>query len=145
MGRVGCGGAVITRYMKPRHTGKSQMGVQKRPQGQQSEQDSQQQASHTAIEGEIGHGLIVRSPRHLCEARSWGWANTASMGYWAPHHGLGDLIAQALRERDPKASPEQLAQARDKALRAPCLLLMVVDAGKVRPERASLVSAWGGA
>jgi nitroreductase len=43
---------------------------------------------------------------------------------------LGDLFAQALRERDPKASPEQLEQARDKALRAPCLLLMVVDAGK---------------
>jgi nitroreductase len=43
---------------------------------------------------------------------------------------LGELFAQALRERDPKASPEQLAQAREKALRAPCLMLMVVDAGK---------------
>lgn len=43
---------------------------------------------------------------------------------------LGDLFAQALHERDPKASPEQLEQARDKALRAPCLMLMVVDAGK---------------
>jgi nitroreductase len=43
---------------------------------------------------------------------------------------LGDIFAQALHERDPKASPEQLEQARDKALRAPCLLLVVVDAGK---------------
>jgi nitroreductase len=46
---------------------------------------------------------------------------------------LGDVFAQALHERDPKASPEQLAQARDKALRAPCLLLLVVDAGKGSP------------
>lgn len=43
---------------------------------------------------------------------------------------LGELFAQALRERDPKASPEQLEQARDKARRAPCLVLLVVDAGK---------------
>jgi nitroreductase len=47
--------------------------------------------------------------------------------------GLGELFAQALRERDPKASPEQLDQARDKALRAPCLALVVVDAGKASP------------
>lgn len=46
---------------------------------------------------------------------------------------LGGLFAQALRERDPKASPEQLEQARDKALRAPCLVLLVVDAGKGSP------------
>jgi nitroreductase len=47
---------------------------------------------------------------------------------------LGQLFAQALHERDPKASPEQLDQARDKALRAPCLMLLVVDAGKGSPS-----------
>lgn len=41
---------------------------------------------------------------------------------------LGSAFAQALRERDPQATPEQLAQAHDKALRAPLLLALVVDA-----------------
>ena len=40
---------------------------------------------------------------------------------------LGDTFAQALRERDAAASPEQQAQAREKALRAPLLLLLVAD------------------
>ena len=51
----------------------------------------------------------------------------------AQRAALGDLFAQALRERDPKASPEQLEQAREKAWRAPCLMLMVVDSGKGSP------------
>ncbi len=42
---------------------------------------------------------------------------------------LGRAFAQALRERDPEASPEQLAQAHEKALRAPTLLVAVLDAG----------------
>ena len=41
---------------------------------------------------------------------------------------LGEVFAQALRERDPAATPEQLEQAREKALRAPLLLLVVVNA-----------------
>ena len=40
---------------------------------------------------------------------------------------LGDLFAAALLERDPSASTEQLEQARDKALRAPLLTLLIVD------------------
>ena len=40
---------------------------------------------------------------------------------------LGEVFAQALRERDPGASAEQLELASDKALRAPVLLLVVVD------------------
>lgn len=40
---------------------------------------------------------------------------------------LGEVFAQALRERDPAATPEQQAQAREKACRAPVLLLLVVD------------------
>jgi nitroreductase len=41
---------------------------------------------------------------------------------------LGEVFAQALHERDHQATPEQLDQAREKALRAPLLLLLVVDA-----------------
>jgi nitroreductase len=40
---------------------------------------------------------------------------------------LGEAFAQALRERDAAASAEQLADARDKALRGPVLLLAVAD------------------
>ena len=43
---------------------------------------------------------------------------------------LGDLFAAALLERDPSASTEQLDQARDKALRAPLLMLLIVDEAK---------------
>lgn len=40
---------------------------------------------------------------------------------------LGEAFALALRERDPAASADQLADARDKALRGPVLLLAVAD------------------
>lgn len=40
---------------------------------------------------------------------------------------LGVAFAESLRQRDPKASPEQLAQAEEKAHRAPVLVLIVVD------------------
>lgn len=40
---------------------------------------------------------------------------------------LGEAFAQALLERDPQASDEALARARAKALRAPLLLLMVLQ------------------
>ena len=43
---------------------------------------------------------------------------------------LGELFAQALIERDPSASPDELSQARDKALRAPLLMLLIVDEAK---------------
>lgn len=43
---------------------------------------------------------------------------------------LGELFAQALTERDPSASQDELAQARDKALRAPLLMLLIVDEAK---------------
>lgn len=41
---------------------------------------------------------------------------------------LADLFAQALLERDPGATSDQQATAREKAFRAPTLLLLVVDA-----------------
>ncbi|SFC20223.1 Nitroreductase [Polaromonas sp. OV174] len=40
---------------------------------------------------------------------------------------LADVFAAALLERDPAATPEQVAQAREKAYRAPLLMLVVVD------------------
>jgi nitroreductase len=46
---------------------------------------------------------------------------------------LADAFAQALRERDANAMPEQVAQAREKAHRAPWLLLLVVDAQRGDP------------
>lgn len=42
---------------------------------------------------------------------------------------LGQAFEAALRERDPLASPEECAQARDKAERSPWLLLAVVRTG----------------
>lgn len=42
---------------------------------------------------------------------------------------LGQAFAQALRERDPEASPDELAQAHDKALRSPWLLALIVRTG----------------
>jgi len=46
----------------------------------------------------------------------------------AARAALGDVFAQALLERDSAALPEQLAQAREKAFRAPLLMLAVVNA-----------------
>ena len=43
---------------------------------------------------------------------------------------LGEAFAQALVARDASALPEQIEQAREKALRAPVLLLLVVDAAR---------------
>lgn len=42
---------------------------------------------------------------------------------------LADVFAASLRERDPAATGEQLAQAREKAFRAPLLLLAIVALG----------------
>lgn len=47
---------------------------------------------------------------------------------------LAEVFGAALIERDPGATPEQIAQAREKAHRAPLLLLAVVDGGKGDPD-----------
>ncbi len=47
---------------------------------------------------------------------------------------LGQAFARALRERDPSASEAQLQRAHEKALRAPVLLVAVVDAGPAETE-----------
>ena len=52
----------------------------------------------------------------------------------AARERLAEVFAAALKERDAAATPEQLAQAREKAHRAPCLLLAVVDGLKGDPD-----------
>lgn len=46
---------------------------------------------------------------------------------------LAQAFADALVERDAKASPEQLADARAKAFRGPCLILAVADLRNPNP------------
>ena len=46
---------------------------------------------------------------------------------------LADVFGAALKERDPQATPEQLAQAREKAHRSPLLMLVVVDGQRGDP------------
>jgi nitroreductase len=45
----------------------------------------------------------------------------------AAREALGQVFVQSLLERDPQATPDQCEQAREKALRAPWLLLLVVN------------------
>lgn len=47
---------------------------------------------------------------------------------------LGEVFAQALLDRDPQAAPDQVAQAREKALRAPLLILAVTQLGTRDPD-----------
>lgn len=46
---------------------------------------------------------------------------------------LADVFSQALRDRDALATDAQVEQAREKAFRAPLLLLLVVDGNKGDP------------
>ena len=47
---------------------------------------------------------------------------------------LAEVFSMALLQRDASATPEQQAQARDKAFRAPLLILVVVDGACGDPE-----------
>jgi nitroreductase len=47
---------------------------------------------------------------------------------------LADVFAASLLERDPAAEPAQVEQAREKAFRAPVLMLAVVDVGAPADE-----------
>ena len=47
---------------------------------------------------------------------------------------LADVFGEALMARDAAATPEQLAQAREKAQRSPLLMLVVVDGLRGDPE-----------
>lgn len=52
----------------------------------------------------------------------------------AQRHRLADVFAQALSDRDPEAAPVQVAQAREKAHRAPLLMLAVACLGPREPD-----------
>jgi nitroreductase len=52
----------------------------------------------------------------------------------AQRHRLAEVFARALAERDPEATPDQLAQAREKAYRAPVLLVAVACLGPREPD-----------
>lgn len=47
---------------------------------------------------------------------------------------LGEAFAEALLERDPGATPEQVSDAREKAGRAPLLMLVVARLGPAEPD-----------
>ena len=47
---------------------------------------------------------------------------------------LGDAFALALSERDPDATPEQIAAAREKAFRAPFLMLAIARLGRAESD-----------
>lgn len=49
-------------------------------------------------------------------------------------HRLADMFASSLKERDGKASEEEINRAREKAYRAPLLMLMVVDSKRGDPS-----------
>jgi nitroreductase len=52
----------------------------------------------------------------------------------AERHRLAEVFARSLVERDPTATPAQVAQAREKAHRAPLLLLAVACLGPRSPD-----------
>ena len=68
-------------------------------------------------------GAAAHAPDHG-QLLPWRWVCIPA----AQRPALAEAFAAALRERDPSATPEQAAQAREKAHRSPTLLLLVVDA-----------------
>ncbi len=52
----------------------------------------------------------------------------------AARERLGQAFADALRERDPGATPEQVAEAYDKAFRGPVLILAIADLRADEPD-----------
>lgn len=52
----------------------------------------------------------------------------------AARQRLADVFALALADRDPNATPEQIDQARDKAHRAPLLMLAIARLGTTEPD-----------
>ena len=56
----------------------------------------------------------------------------------AQRHRLAEVFAQALSDRDPAATQQQLASAREKAHRAPLLMVAVACLGRREPDTPSL-------
>ena len=118
-----------------------------------SDGPSSSAADEATLTGALIHARRTVLPRRLAAPGPDADAFEAILGAAAaaPDHGqlmpwrfvlvpmerrdtLGDLFAQALLERDPGASDEQQAQAREKAFRAPLLLLLIVDVACGDPE-----------
>lgn len=53
-------------------------------------------------------------------------------------HRLAEVFAQALRDRDPGATEQQIASAREKAYRAPLLMVAVACLGPREPDTPTL-------
>lgn len=75
--------------------------------------------------------LAADAPDHA-ELTPWRfvWVPTAQ------RHRLGEAYAQALLDRDPQALPSQIDDAREKALRAPALLVAIVRLGPIERDGA---------
>jgi nitroreductase len=70
-------------------------------------------------------GAAAHAPDHG-QLLPWRFINVPE----AARAALGEVFAQSLFERDPLASAKELSRAREKAFRAPLLLLAVLDAAK---------------
>lgn len=68
-------------------------------------------------------GAAACAPDHG-QVRPWRFISVPAEARTA----LGQAFGNALLERDAEATPEQVAQAQEKAHRSPCLLLVVVNA-----------------
>jgi nitroreductase len=71
----------------------------------------------------------VTAPDHG-RIRPWRWVDIPSH----QRERLGQAFAQALLERDPQATVEQLHDACDKALRAPTLWFAVLNVAPTQPD-----------
>ena len=73
-------------------------------------------------------GAAAHAPDHGC-LRPWRFVCIPA----GARAALGEAFAQALRERDAAATPSQQQDAREKAGRAPLLLMLVADGGRGDP------------
>lgn len=64
----------------------------------------------------------LRAPDHA-RLRPWRFLTVAADARYA----LGDIFADALVERNPQATPAELDKARNKTLRAPMIVIVVVN------------------
>jgi nitroreductase len=83
----------------------------------------------TPAELQLLLGLAAAAPDHG-QLTPWRFIDVPA----AQRHRLAEAFAGALADRDPDATPEQLAQAREKAYRAPLLLLAVAGLGPREPD-----------
>lgn len=78
-------------------------------------------------------GLAAAAPDHG-ELTPWRFIQVPT----AQRHRLAEVFALALTDRDPGATPEQIEAAREKAYRAPLLMVAVACLGPREPDIALL-------